>query len=426
MRDLVRAAGIARENDRKALVTRGGGREPMPRANQVHRGIDPLAIGLVRQMCELQINIAFARRLEADDTGEQAPVHFRQHHMHGQVGRRQAAQRRCPILTARGRQHDLEYGTCRRVERRRAVVAGRREGGCVDDRRRRSPGKVRFQPFRHAGRLQRGRKSAVGIEPLLSQRRYQRINRPGVGRCQIGAIISHQRMRPSIRRRQRRQRALRRVVKTHVGDFGLAEHGPGIKTGSQRQLRNRDLRRHRAAGVAKRAQPPQGRDRYGRERIEPRVAAAIGRQYGKRDAAPLRELMQRVDTVGPIGFAADQANENAADLRQRALDISIDRERMAQRDQVGEPQRRQAFPPAPPAACECREVAVGKREHHEIGRILTEIDGCRGLLQAMALAEDDVHQTPNPTLIACSSISPCSPITTSLDCRGAAPHGLSN
>src|SRR5215469_1103743 len=99
---------------------------------------------------------------------------------------------------------------------------------------------------------------------------------------------------------------------------------------------------------------------------------------------------------------------------------------MAQRDQVREPQRWQAFPPASPAGCERREVAVGEGEHHEIGRILTEIDGCRGLLQAMALAEDDVHQTPNPARMAFSSMSPCSPITTSFDCRGAEPHGLSN
>ena len=59
-----------------------------------------------------------------------------------------------------------------------------------------------------------------------------------------------------------------------------------------------------------------------------------------------------------------------------------------------EPQRRQAFAPAPPAGREGRKIAVGEGEHHEIGRILTEIDGRRGLLQAMALAEDDVHQFP--------------------------------
>ncbi len=104
---------------------------------------------------------------------------------------------------------------------------------------------------------------------------------------------------------------------------------------------------------------------------------------------------------------------------------------MAELDQVCKPERGQAGAASAPACGEGGEIAVGEREHHEVGRILTEIDGRRGLLQAMALAEDDVHQfpypeIPNPALIAASSISPCSPITTSFDRRGIAPHGLSN
>src|ERR1700747_2594958 len=102
---------------------------------------------------------------------------------------------------------------------------------------------------------------------------------------------------------------------------------------------------------------------------------------------------------------------------------------MTQRNQVGKPQRRQAPPASPPAGGERGEIAVGEREHHEVGRILTEVDGRRGLLQPKTLAKDDVHQAslrPSPTRIACSSISPCSPITTSFERRGPAPQGLSN
>src|SRR5579863_9343908 len=104
---------------------------------------------------------------------------------------------------------------------------------------------------------------------------------------------------------------------------------------------------------------------------------------------------------------------------------------MAQRNQVRKPKRRQLGTPSAPACGEIGEIAVGEREHHEVSRVLTEIDGRRGFLQAMTLAEDDVHQLPcpeipSPALIAASSISPCSPITTSFDRRGIAPHGLSN
>ncbi len=94
MRDLMRPAGIARQHDGKPLVAR-----PASSPAAARRKCDAttasiaLAIGLVREMRELQIGIALARRLEADDTGKQPAVDLRQHHMHREIGRRQAAQR---------------------------------------------------------------------------------------------------------------------------------------------------------------------------------------------------------------------------------------------------------------------------------------------------------------------------------------------
>src|SRR5581483_3057672 len=132
------------------------------------------------------------------------------------------------------------------------------------------------------------------------------------------------------------------------------------------------------------------------------------------------------EPVRPVGLTTDQAHQNAARLRQRALDIGIDRERMTQFREIGEPQRWQAVATAVPASRKGREIGIREREHHEIGRVLADVPWRRGLFQTAALAEDDVHQTPNPALIAVSLISPCSPITTSFDCLALAPQGLSN
>src|SRR5947208_10708078 len=99
---------------------------------------------------------------------------------------------------------------------------------------------------------------------------------------------------------------------------------------------------------------------------------------------------------------------------------------MAQFRQIGKSQRRQRSAAPPPASRERGEIAVGKRQHHEIGRILTEVPWRRRLLKAAALAEDDVHQTPSRALMAASSMSPCSPITTSFDCLARTPQGMSN
>src|SRR5579871_828682 len=98
---------------------------------------------------------------------------------------------------------------------------------------------------------------------------------------------------------------------------------------------------------------------------------------------------------------------------------------MAKLGEVGQSQRRQVSPAAAPAGSESCKIAVGKREHHKLSRILAEVPWDRSLFETAALAKDNVHHIPSPALIATSSISPCSPITTSFECRGCAPHGVS-
>src|SRR5690606_21091820 len=85
-----------------------------------------------------------------------------------------------------------------------------------------------------------------------------------------------------------------------------------------------------------------------------------------------------------------------------------------------------------PARRESAEVAVGKRQHHQFGRVLTRVERGVRFLQPVAFAEDDMHADQAPTVsgtrtarIAAGSTSSCSPITTSLDARAASPQGLS-
>ena len=255
---------------------------------------------------------------------------------------------------------------------------------------------MRLQPVGHAGCFQRGHERAVGVKTLVAQCRDQRVDGAGVGGGEIRPVEADQRERPSIRGRQCRQHAPCWIIEAPIGDIDLSDDGFRMETRGQCQLGDRRLRRRRAAVVAETLQAPQGRDRQVRERIEARIVAPVGRQHGECDAALLRELMQRGETIGPVGFAADQAHQHAARLRQRPLDIGVDRERMTKRREVGEPERRKAATAASPAGRKRGEIAVGERENHEVGRILTEIDGCRGLLQPMTLAKDNVHRITNP------------------------------
>ena len=170
MRDLVRATGIARQDDGKPLVRRRRRRKPMPGRDALDRRADARIVRLMRETRKLQIGIARALRLEADDAGKDAAVDFRQHHMHREIGRRQTAQRGRPILAARGRERDLEHGTGCGVERRRSIVADRGEGGGIDDRDRRLFARDgALSQSATPGRLQRRRERTVGLKALLPQ-----------------------------------------------------------------------------------------------------------------------------------------------------------------------------------------------------------------------------------------------------------------
>ena len=281
--------------------------------------------------------------------------------MHRKIGRRQAAQRSRPVLATRRRQRNLEDRTAEGIERCRAVIAGRGERGCINDSGRRPPRQMTLQPARDLRRSQRRRERAIGRESLLAKRRYQRIDRRGIGRGQIGAIESDERLRAGAGFRQRGEHAPRRIIEAHVGNLHRARDRPCVEPGRQRKLGDRGLGRHGSARIAKHLQLPQARVRQRRECIEPRVVPAVGRQHGERDAALPCKLMQGGEPIAPVGFAADQPHQHAARMCERSLDIGIDRERMAKGREIGEPQRRQACAAPAPAGGERREVAVGER-----------------------------------------------------------------
>ncbi len=69
---------------------------------------------------------------------------------------------------------------------------------------------------------------------------------------------------------------------------------------------------------------------------------------------------------------------------------------MAQRDQIGEPQRRQRAVGAMPAGRERAEIAVGKRQGDQIGRRLLEIVGGRRLVKRVAVAVAAMHARSDP------------------------------
>ena len=126
-------------------------------------------------------------------------------------------------------------------------------------------------------------------------------------------------------------------------------------------------------------------------RCEPRIGAVVARQGREQHAALARDVGDALQAVAPVVEPAQAAHDDERALRDHALDIEVDRHRMAQPLEAGEPQRRQRLRVRLPGGGERREVAVGEGQHDDLGRRLAEIDGDVGLLQGRKLGRQDVH-----------------------------------
>ena len=73
---------------------------------------------------------------------------------------------------------------------------------------------------------------------------------------------------------------------------------------------------------------------------EPRIVAILARQQRQRDAAFARQRRQPLDAVAPPVETAEQADHDHLGVRADAVDPEVDRHRMAQVAQIGEPHAR--------------------------------------------------------------------------------------
>jgi hypothetical protein len=249
-------------------------------------------------------------------------------------------------------------------------------------------------------RLQRRREQPDDVEPRPTQPGMQRLDRVEIGSGQVGAIEDQQDPRPRRGHRERR-RARHPVARLPATDLGNRLHPrdrPGIEPRRQRHLRQRRLRRDRAAIVTQGGEPAQRRHRHRRRRIEPRIDPPVRGQHRQRDPPRPRQRLDLLQPIGPVGPPADQPDHDplrAFTPRQRSLDIGIDRQRMRERGQIGEPQRRQRAPVrrrTPPPGRERAEIPVRKGQDDKIRRALRQILRDRALLQPVAFAKDDVHR----------------------------------
>ncbi len=190
------AVGIVGEHQGNAAVGPRFLCKPRPAGRQIRHEIDAVGNRLIPHDVGLRRLVAPGPALERHGAGEDAPVHFRQGHVHGDVAGAKAEGPRFPAFPVAAGKHGLQHRRPRLVQRpRRApaaelVRARRGDGkarGVQDDRGRRV-GEKPFQRRRRDRVLQAFHVDRQSVEPGPAQGFDQGIDRVQIARLQQRAV----------------------------------------------------------------------------------------------------------------------------------------------------------------------------------------------------------------------------------------------
>ena len=169
--------------------------------------------------------------------------------------------------------------------------------------------------------------------------------------------------------------------------------------------------------------------RLGQRRMgdQPLVAVvAFAGQQRELDAAFPGHRAQPVAAIAPPIVPAEDAHQDDAGMARHLVDPQIDRHRMAQVAQRGEPHVRHRAGLRLPGSREAGEVAVGEGKRHHLGRRLAEIDRFGQIFQRRGGGGEEVHGQPASIVSMAPRLMPLRPITTSrLRRSSAAVHARS-
>lgn len=313
----------------------------------------------------------------------------------------------------------------------------RREGGGVEHQLHRMRGAELAQRRQAQRVLERIERQRQRVQAFGRQRLGQRIEGGRVARQQVRAV-----------EHQRHHRRAGPPARAQVVDAGHGRRG-GQPRHVQRHLRQA-ARRQRLVAMAQaveghRAQELQRIGRPARAQVLPQPVAdgarrgaareqvlvllQVAREDGELLAVPARELLELLQAVGPGRGRAQVVDHHHARMPQHLVRIEVERGRLAQVHEVGQPQRGIAGIAGGERAARGRQQGqrgVGRAEHHDLARRLVEPgDDARVVLdETSGLGAQQVHRqagsaAPSSTSRSAAS-SRSSPMKTSC-VRGASP-----
>jgi len=124
---------------------------------------------------------------------------------------------------------------------------------------------------------------------------------------------------------------------------------------------------------------------------ELRVWLIVTRQARERDAALAALRRDLLDAIWPVAHAAQQAHHHQLGVGDDVLDIGIDRQVMRELQQVGEAQARLRLGEMRMGARQARQLAVRRRQHHDLARRLAKVDGLAAIGDLTGPGSEQMH-----------------------------------
>ena len=373
--------GIVGEYQRQPAVAARRGAESGPSRSKPRDIIDAIGIRCVMHAGKFEAWIDCRFGLERNGARQQPAVELGQDDVHRQIRGRKATRRAFPCLACAARQHDLQHRRIGGIEHGRLVLAQRRKGRGVQDH----PGPALSDELRElvldCRILETADSDAEGREPFSVESLQERLDGRHIRCHQIGAIENDHRRRTVVCGRPNDGK---RADRPGWLCLDVAAQQIGGKTQRLAQV----LRAARAKVGVEVGELVRGQ---GRDGSKARIWPVVARQCCEQHASVARQIADMLEPVAPVIETTQAAYDDEPGIGQDAIDIEIDRHRMPELLQAGEPQRRQQIGVVAPRRRQRREVAVRKGQDDDLRRRLAEVDGGLDLFETRQLGRQDVH-----------------------------------
>ena len=267
---------------------------------------------------EFEIRAMSGFRLAGNRAGNQTPVHFRENHIHGEIGGAKATRIFLPLRLRGAGENRLQDRRIGAVENARFRIETGRKACCIDDHIGFFAGKSGAHPGDGVRVLQTRDEDRGHAEPARGKRIRERANRRRVPREHEGTVKDDK--RGALGRNERPATRLETACRRNCGrGRRLMPCARGARAALDEVEKRLDVfcpaMLERGMNMA---EIGAGQCRGG---IEPWIFHRVARHDGKREIPRPRRAEKFLDTIPPIVETAEETDHHEARVARGLLDI---------------------------------------------------------------------------------------------------------